>query len=127
MVVESTMYPTSNNDDNTNNGTVLPVKTKNYGARKYSRHDDNIDDKDKKVAAVEEGLLVSMHVITKTKTPILEMKSKRSKGTPLLVLPKLEHTSGISMYTLINCTMMLPTLEVPHLLLSLMTVKFCKK
>ena len=74
------MYPTSNNDDNTNDGTALPVQANNYGARKYSRHDDNIDDQNKKAATVEEeGMQVSWHVITKTKTPILEMKSERSK------------------------------------------------
>ena len=60
------MYPISDNDDDINVSTVLPVHSKNYGARKFPKHDDNIDDKDNwGVAVEEEGLQVDMHVIKK--------------------------------------------------------------
>ena len=66
MVVENTMYPTSDNDDDINVSTVLPVQSKNYGPRKFPKHDDNIDDKNNwGVAVEEEGLQVDMHVIKK--------------------------------------------------------------
>ena len=101
------------------------MQTNNYGARKFPRHDENIDDKDRKAVAVEEGLQVGLYMITKTKTPIKEMKRKRSKGTPPSSLTKLEHTSGLPMYTFIKYTMMMsPSLEVPHLMLSLIVFNF---
>ena len=95
MREENIMYPTSDNDNDTNFSTVVPVQPNNYGARKLPRHDDNIDDKEKKAAAVEEDLQVGMHGITKTMTPIKEIKSTR-KAKELLhpVLQKLEHISG---------------------------------
>lgn len=89
MVIKSTNYQVWNNDDGTHVSTVLSIQTNNYGSRKYPKRDDNIDDKERKVGAVQKGLLVDMHVFTKSKISITRIRSRRGKGSPPSSVAKL--------------------------------------
>ena len=84
MVVENTMYPAWDNDDDTHVSIGLSMQANNHEKSKYPRKIDNTDGMEKETAAVEEGVQVDMQSFTKTNSSIKEVKShsKRSEGTP---------------------------------------------
>ena len=59
------MYPAWDNDGDTHVRIGLSIQTNNHEKSKYPRKIGNMDNKEKEVPAVEEGLQVDMHVFTK--------------------------------------------------------------